>query len=352
MRNIRVAVWGFGAMGGGITKVLLQKTGVEITGVCDLHPNRVGKSIFDLLEVERDDRADVIVTSDIELALPEKSADVCILATDSFTKDVYPKLVKVLSRGINAISTAEEMSYPAAKEPELAKEIDRVAKEYGVTALGTGINPGLMMDLLAICLSGCMTSVEKVTCRRVNSLSPFGPLVMQEQGVGLTPEAFQEGVEKGELAGHVGFAESVGMISHALGWKIDEFSQQMAPILTEVDRKSPYGFASRGNVAGVNMTGQGYVEGRVMIDMIHPQQIEPELGGTHTGDYITLEGSPRVDMKIQPEVNGGIGTIAMCVNMIPHVINARPGLKTMIDLPVPHAIMGDMRDQVEEGLLQ
>ena len=351
MRNIRVAVWGFGAMGGGITKVLLQKTGVEITGVCDLHPNRVGKSIFDLLEVERGDRADVIVTSDIELALPEKSADVCILATDSFTKDVYPKLVKVLSHGINAISTAEEMSYPAAKEPELAQEIDRVAKKFGVTALGTGINPGLMMDLLAICLSGCMTSVEKVTCRRVNSLSPFGPLVMQEQGVGLTPEAFQEGVEKGELAGHVGFAESVGMISHALGWKIDEFSQQMAPILTEVDRKSPYGFASRGNVAGVNMTGQGYVEGRVMIDMIHPQQIEPELGGTHTGDYITLEGSPRVDMKIQPEVNGGIGTIAMCVNMIPHVINARAGLKTMIDLPVPHAILGDMCEQIEEGLL-
>ena len=351
MRNIRVAVWGFGAMGGGITRVLLQKTGVEITGVCDLHPNRVGKSIFDLLEVERNGRSDVIVTSDIEQALPSKSADVCILATDSFTKDVYPKLVKVLSRGINAISTAEEMSYPAAKEPELAQEIDRVAKEFGVTALGTGINPGLMMDLLAICLSGCMTSVEKVTCRRVNSLSPFGPLVMQEQGVGLTPEAFQEGVEKGELAGHVGFAESVGMISHALGWKIDEFTQQMAPILTEVDRKSPYGFAARGNVAGVNMTGQGYVDGKVMIDMIHPQQIEPELGGTHTGDYITLEGSPRVDMRIQPEVNGGIGTIAMCVNMIPHVINARPGLKTMIDLPVPHAIMGDMRDQIEDGVL-
>ena len=190
MRNILVAVWGFGAMGGGITKVLLQKTGVEITGVCDLHPNRVGKSIFELLEVERGNRADVIVTSDIDTALPERGADICILATDSFTKDVYPKLVTVLSRGVNAISTAEEMSYPAAKEPELAKEIDRVAREHGVTALGTGINPGLMMDLLAICLTGCMTNVDKVTCRRVNSLSPFGPLVMQEQGVGLTPEAF------------------------------------------------------------------------------------------------------------------------------------------------------------------
>ena len=163
MRNIRVAVWGFGAMGGGITRVLLQKTGVEITGVCDLHPNRVGKSIFSLLDLPRGDRADVIVSRDIDEVLPEKSADVCIVATDSFTKDVFPKLIKVLSRGVNAISTAEEMSFPAAKEPELTKELDRVAKEYGVTVLGTGINPGLMMDLLAICLSGCMTSVEKVT---------------------------------------------------------------------------------------------------------------------------------------------------------------------------------------------
>ena len=351
MRNIRVAIWGFGAMGGGIAKVLLEKTGVEITGVCDLHPERVGKSIYSLLGAERGERPDVLVSEDIDVALPERGADVCIVATDSFTRDVYPKLLRVLQRGVNVISTAEEMSYPAAKEPLLAKEIDRIAKENGVTALGTGINPGLMMDLLAICLSGCMTSVDKVTCKRVNSLSPFGPLVMQEQGVGLSLRAFEEGVRNEEIAGHVGFAESVGMIAKALGWKLDYFDQQMEPILTNVDRKSPYGFAKKGNVAGVNMTGQGYVDGDVKIDMIHPQQIEPELGGTHTGDYITLEGTPPVHMTIQPEVNGGIGTIAMCVNMIPHVINARAGLKTMIDLPVPHAILGDMREQIEEGIL-
>lgn len=351
MRNIRVAIWGFGAMGGGIAKVLLEKTGVEITGVCDLHPERVGKSIYALLDTERGDRPDVLVTEDIDAALPEHGADVCIVATDSFTRDVYPKLLRVLKRGVNVISTAEEMSFPAAKEPLLAKEIDRVAKENGVSALGTGINPGLMMDLLAICLTGCMTNVDKVTCKRVNSLSPFGPLVMQEQGVGLSLRAFEEGVRNEQIAGHVGFVESVGMIAKALGWKLDYFDQQMEPILTSVDRTSPYGFAKKGNVAGVNMTGQGYVNGAVKIDMIHPQQIEPELGGTHTGDYITLEGTPPVHMTIQPEVNGGIGTIAMCVNMIPHVINARAGLKTMIDLPVPHAILGDMREQIEEGLL-
>ena len=104
----------------------------------------------------------------------------------------------------------------------------------------------------------------------------------------------------------------------------------------------------RATLAGVNMTGQGYVDGAAKIDMIHPQQIEPELEGTHTGDYIVLKGSPAVSMAINPEVDGGVGTVAMIVNMIPHVINARPGLRTMLDLPVPRAIMGDFRDYIEK----
>lgn len=347
MENVKVAIWGFGAMGSGVAKVLLAKKGVDIVGVCDIHPARVGKSIFEVLGVEKGDRADVIVNPKIEEVAFNKNCDICVIATDSFTKKAFPKIKYVLEQGINVVSTAEEMSYPKAQQPELAGELDRIARENGVTVLGTGINPGLMMDLLAICLTGCMTDVETVTCRRVNSLSPFGPAVMEEQGVGVTVEAFEKGVQDGTLAGHVGFAESVGMIAEALGWNVEKFEQQMKPIVTTVDRKSPYGFAAAGDVAGVNMTGQGYVDGEVKIDMYHPQQIEPEMEGTHTGDYIILKGTPEVNMAINPEVDGGIGTIAMVVNMIPHVINARPGLKTMIDLPVPRAIMGDFRDFIE-----
>ncbi|MCI6028472.1 MAG: 2,4-diaminopentanoate dehydrogenase [Clostridiales bacterium] len=347
MENVKVAIWGFGAMGSGIAKVLLRKKGVDIVGVCDIHPERVNRSIYDILGVEKNGRPDVVVCSEIEKVVHDANCDICVLATDSFTRKAFDKIKYVVGQKVNVISTAEEMSYPKAQEPELAAEIDRLAKANGVSVLGTGINPGLMMDLLAICLTGCMTDVESVTCRRVNSLSPFGPAVMEEQGVGLTVDAFNKGVADGTLAGHVGFAESVGMIAEALGWKVDKFEQQMKPIVTSVDRKSPYGFAAAGDVAGVNMTGQGYVDGEVKIDMIHPQQIEPEMEGTHTGDYIVLKGTPEVNMAIKPEVDGGIGTIAMVVNMIPHVINARPGLKTMLDLPVPRAIMGDYRDYIE-----
>ncbi len=171
------------------------------------------------------------------------------------------------------------MAYPQAQNPDLAAELDRIAKENGVTVLGTGINPGHIMDLLVVTMTGCMVDVEHIEAKRVNSLSPFGPAVMEEQGVGITVETFNAGVEDGSLAGHVGFHESVGMIADAIGWDVEKFEQQMKPIITDVDRKSPYGFAAAGDVAGVNMTGQGYVDGQVKIDMIHPQQIEPEMVG-------------------------------------------------------------------------
>jgi len=346
MENIKVIIWGFGAMGAGAAETLVRKNGVEVVGVCDINPAIVGKDMYEVINVERGNKPTVIINSNIDEVL-EINADICITATDSYTAKAFPRLKKVLEAGLNVVSTAEEMSYPKAQEPELAAELNKIAKDNGVTILGTGINPGLMMDLLAVCLSGAMTDLETVECRRVNSLSPFGPTVMEEQGVGMKVNEFLNKVEEGTMAGHVGFAESIGMIADAVGWEVDDFKQQMEPIVTTIDRKSPYGFAAANDVAGVNMTGQGFVKGELKLNMIHPQQIEPEMEGTHTGDYIVLKGTPEINMSIKPEIDGGIGTIAMVVNMIPHVINAKPGLKTMLDLPVPRAIMGDMRKYLD-----
>ena len=348
MTNVKVAVWGFGAMGQGMTKMLLSKKGVEITGICCRNADRQGKTMYEVLGM-KGEQADVAITNDIDKAVPPKSCDIVLMCTDSFTAKAFDKLEILTGKGVNVITIAEEMAYPKAQEPELAEKIDAMAKKNGVSVLGTGINPGLVMDLLAVLLSAAMTDVSKVMCKRVNSLSPFGPTVMREQGVGLSMTEFEEGLKNHTVAGHVGFAESVAMIAEGLGLETDEFKQQMKPILTEVDRKSPYGFAAAGNLAGVNMTGQGLKNGEVIIDMYHPQQIEPEMGGTSTGDYIELTGTPPISMAIKPEIDGGLGTIAMGVNCIPQTINAEPGLITMLDIPVPRAIMGDFRKLIKEG---
>lgn len=347
MKNVKVILWGLGAMGGGIGKMITKKKGIDIVGAIDIGA-KVGKSLYDVVPgIERGDREDVIVGSAEDVIQPG-SADIVVICTDSFTSKVYDKLVFAMERGINVITSAEEMAFPQAQEPELAVKLDEIAKKNGVTVLGTGINPGLIMDLLVILWTGACETVDHIVSRRVNSLSPFGPAVMEEQGIGMEVEEFNRKKAEGTMAGHVGFAESVGMITKALGWKLDKFEQDMEPIVTDVDRKSPYGFAKAGQVAGVAMKGWGYVDGEMKIEMDHPQQIEPEQVGVHTGDYVEIKGIPPVNMVNTPEIEGGIGTMAMILNTIPHVINARPGLKTMIDIPVPRAIMGDMRDQIDE----
>lgn len=339
--KIKVIIQGFGAMGSGMAKMITAKQGFQILGICDTNPSLIHHPLSDFIPGAES----CLIYPAIEAIPNWQQADICLLATDSFTSKAFPKIEWLIRHHINVISTAEEMSYPQAKEPKLSQEMDRLAKDYGVTVLGTGVNPGMMMDLLVLFLTGVMTDVKAIEVSRINSLSPFGKTVMEEQGVGLSVAAYQE--KKDHLAGHVGFLESMQMMADGLGLKGLQFHQEMQPIITSVDRKAPHGFAKAGDVCGIDMRASGTIDDQIFFKMNHPQQIEPHLEGIKTGDYIKIAGSPAINMEITPEVEGGLGTIAICVNMIPHVLNASPGLKTMLDLPVPRAILGDVRMMVE-----
>ena len=186
MENVKVIIWGLGAMGGGMADMLLKKKGVDIVGVAG-RGKKIGTSMYDYIKTERGDRPDVIIQAEQDVIKPG-AADVVLLCTDSFTKQAFPRIKFILEQGINVITSAEEMAYPKAQEPELAEELDKIAKANGVSVLGTGINPGLIMDLLVLIWTGCMEDVEHIVSRRVNSLSPFGPAVMEEQGIGISKE--------------------------------------------------------------------------------------------------------------------------------------------------------------------
>ena len=199
MQNVKVIIWGLGAMGGGMADMLLKKKGVDIVGVIG-RGAKLGKSMYDFIKTERGDRPDVLIQSEDEL-LKEKAADVVLLCTDSFTKEAFPRIKRIVENKINVVSSAEEMAYPQAQSPELAQEIDRLAKENGVTVLGTGINPGLIMDLLVVLMTGCCEEVDHIVSRRVNSLSPFGPVVMHEQGIDITVDGSKKALRPVDFQG-------------------------------------------------------------------------------------------------------------------------------------------------------
>ena len=341
MDKVKVIMYGIGNMGSGMAKMILDKEGIEIVGAIVGKEFTPGQDLGDYLKIGR--KLGVYTSTDPDKTLDTVKADLVILAIDSFVKGVFEPIKKIVSHKMNVITIAEEMSYPSYVAPEMSAEMNKLAKENGVTILGTGVNPGFVLDTLIITLSAACRSVKKVKAARINDLSPFGKTVMVEQGVGSTPEQFKKGVEDGSLYGHVGFEQSIPMIADALGIEIDEIKQTREPIISHVHRETKDVVVEPGMVAGCKQCGYGLKNGEVVISLEHPQQIHPELENIDTGDYIWIEGDPNLNLTIKPEVPGGIGTMALAVNMIPHVLNSKPGLVSMKDLPLPHALMADIR---------
>lgn len=344
MTKIKVILWGIGAMGSGMAKdILTNKQGIEIVGAIGQNPIKFDRDLGETLGLPP--CGVKISANPAEVLMLE--ADVVLLATTSLTKDVFPQIKQIVEAKKNVITIAEEMSAPQAQQPEMAAEIDRLAKMNEVTVLGTGVNPGFVLDTLILTLTGACQIIDRVEAARVNDLSPFGPTVMQTQGVGTTVEEFQKGVATGTIVGHIGFQESIYLIATALGWEIDQVKETREPIITKVYRETPYVKVEPGMVAGCRHIARGYSKGKELIFLEHPQQIHPHLEGNKTGDYITIHGTPTIKFSDEQEIPGGIGTMATAVNMIPQVIEAEPGLKTMVDLPMIHGWTGCMAKKLQ-----
>ena len=201
--------------------------------------------------------------------------------------------------------------------------------------LGTGINPGFILDALPIALSSVCLRVARIEASRINYLSPFVPTVMSSQGVGTTVEQFEAGIADGTIVGHIGFQESISLIAKAMGWTIDEIVETREPIVTTVERSTPHVRVAPGDVCGCRHIGRGYSNGELKIELVHPQQIHPEMEGVDTGDYIKIVGDPDVRMVNSPEIPGGKGTYASTGNYIPLIAAAAPGIQTVVDMPLP-----------------
>lgn len=329
---IKVAVWGTGMMGQGLLRYLLDRPGdVELVGAIVTNPAKVGMAVGELLGCE----CDVRMTTDHEAVLAERPDVVCI-NTQSNLREITAQVEPCVMAGSNVISIAETLAYPWASDPAWAERFDALAREQGVTILGTGINPGFVLDALIVMWTSVCLSVERIEAQRVNDLSPFGPTVMASQGVGTTVEQFERGVAEGTIVGHIGFPESIHLIARALGWRIARIEETREPIVTTVPRETPHVRVAPGDVAGCRHIGRGFDEaGALKVELVHPQQIHPHLEGIDTGDYIRVIGDPEVRMANVPEIPGGKGTYASTGNYIPLVQAAPSGLQTVVDLPLP-----------------
>jgi len=341
MEKIRVVLYGVGAVGSRIARFLLEKEGLEIVSAVDVAKEKVGRDLGEVLEVGK--RLGVVVSSDPRAVLERACADVVVHATSSFLRDVYPQIAQVAEYGVNVVSTCEELSYPYLAEPELSKKLHALGLKYGVSFLGTGINPGFLMDTLVITLTGVCQRVDSITVTRVQNAAARRVPFQKKIGAGLTVSEFRKKMREKVITGHVGLEQSIGMIADALGWELDKIEvDQVEPVIAEKDVKSEAIRVRKGQAAGLRQRARGLLKKKAVVTL----DFQAYIGAEEEYDSIVIEGVPNINQKITPCVHGDLGTVAVIVNSIPKVINAPPGLLTMKDLPVPSATLGDMRKYI------
>jgi len=341
MEKTRLVLYGVGAIGSSIAKFLLEKEGIEIVGAIDVAKDKVGRDLGELLQTGK--RVGVVVSDDPKKVLSKACANVVIHSTGSYLKDVYPQIAPLAEYGVNVISTCEELSYPFVTEPELAKKLDALGIRYGVTFLGTGINPGFLMDTLVIMLTGVCQKVNKIKVERVMNAAKRRVPFQKKVGAGLSVIEFKKKIEEKAITGHVGLEQSIGMVASALCWELDKIeADPVEPVIATENVASESIKVKKGDVAGLRQQARGVMKRKDVITL----DFQAYVGAKEEYDSITIDGVPPIHQKIAPCVHGDLATVAVVVNSIPKVMNAAPGLVTMKDMPVLSATVEDMRKYV------
>jgi 4-hydroxy-tetrahydrodipicolinate reductase len=327
-KPIKVLHFGLGPIGAGVVRQVAERKGFKIVGAVDIDPAKVGRDLGDVAGVGRSLR--VKVSADARKAIKSSKPDVVVLCTSSSMKSVLPQMETILKLRVPIVSTTEELAYPTRANMRYARAIHQLAKKSKVAVLGTGVNPGFVMDALPITLTGVCEHVEALRIDRIQDARIRRLPFQQKIGAGLTREQFQRKVDEGSVR-HVGLAESVSMIADALGWKLDRITDEIQPRIATQTVASEYLAVDPGYVCGIVQDGIGYRDGQPVITL----HMEAYLGAPESYDAVEVTGSPALKMKIAGGVHGDIATASIVVNSLPKILDVPPGLHTMRDMPIP-----------------
>ena len=324
---------GLGPMGKLIAQLILKRKNLNLVGAIDVDPHIKDKKLSEILDIKKEPLTNIRVSSDLESAISSIKVDIVIIATSSSLKKVAPLIKQAVKKGCNVISICEELSYPDHFYPKLSEELDALAKYKQVTIVGTGINPGYLMDLLPIVMTAPCQSVESIKVTRMMNSAKRRVSFQRKIGTGLTPEEFHKKISQKEITGHVGLTQSIQMITTALGLEYDEITEYpVREILAEEEFITSYEEkVPKGCVCGLQSKALAKKGDKEIITL----EFKAFSGNHEEYDSIKIEGIPNIYQKIIGGVHGDLGTSALVVNLIPKVFDARPGLLTMNDLPVP-----------------
>jgi 4-hydroxy-tetrahydrodipicolinate reductase len=326
-KKIRVIQYGIGPIGASIARLMRHKPFLEIVGAIDSDPRKAGRDLGEVVGAA-DAPWGVLVSADAAPVLA-KPADIVIHSTSSYLTSVMDQLLACVAAGLCIVSTCEELSYPFRKHPDLSRTLDTAAKEEGVALIGTGVNPGFVMDKLPLTLSAAAQRIDCLSAVRVVDASKRRLPLQKKIGAGMTPDEFRAQVQAGVIKHH-GLPESIAMVADGLGLALDDISETIEPMIAPEVIRTEFLEVAPGQVAGVHQVARGMAAGKEKIFM----ELKMYVGAKDPADTIVLKGEPDLTLTIAGGTHGDVATAAVVVNSIPSILAANAGLRTSRDLPL------------------
>ena len=322
---VRVIQYGLGPIGGAVARHVVEREGLELVAGVDIDPAKVGRDVGEVIDLDR--ALGFPVSVNLPQALASAEADVVLHTTSSYFDLFKEQVIEILEAGLDVVSTAEELSFPWLSHSQAAAEVDAVARRVGKTVLGTGVNPGFLMDALPLALTAICQRVDRIEVTRViNASTRRGPF-QAKIGSGMTVDAFNAKMAEGRM-GHVGLPESVDMVFDTLGKTLVRYESGVEPVVADHLVKTGFFEVQPGQVQGLKQVARGYTDEGVFMTLTFVAALE----AGDDGDTVQIAGGPDLEFKLKG-TNGDIATVAIAVNAIRRVVEAAPGLVTMRDLP-------------------
>jgi len=313
MKQLNVAIVGLGPIGLEAARAVHADPGMTLAGLVDISPDLQGDKPID---------GGPEVTGELP------ACDVAVACTTSDFPAMLPLIEQACRQKTHVVSSCEEMLWPWYRHKDAADAAQREAEAAGVALLGTGVNPGFVLDYLPVVLSSMVLEVAGVKAiRRVNAGTRRRPL-QAKVGATMTVDAFNERKAAGTI-GHRGMAESVALLAAGLGRDIPAgaVEETLDPVVAEQAIESALGTIQPGQVAGIHNVGRWTGEGlAIELDLIM------SVGWPDPHDSVELQGSVPLRTRVEGGTPGDTATVASLVNAARVLPHCRPGLRSMLDL--------------------
>jgi 4-hydroxy-tetrahydrodipicolinate reductase len=329
MRRIKAVVYGVGAMNSVATRMMLEK-GVDIVGALARSPEKVGRDLGEVADLGY--QTGVLVENDPDRVLSTREADIAVIAVASYMSDMYEHLRRCAEHGVNAVTISEEALYPWNTSPMQTAELDRLARENGVTITGTGHQDVYWVNLVSMVLATAHR-IETVTGRASWNVDDYGPEVARDQRVDTSLEDFETWLAEADRPPTFG-RNTLGALVEDLGVTVAAVQTSTRPEVAEqAVTSSALGVTAQpGRVIG--FTDVDTVRTHEGITLTFEMTGRLYLPGEADINDWTVTGEPELHLS-NPAVPTGVTTVTQLVNRIPDVINAPPGFVTIEKLPRP-----------------